>query len=96
MLGELRNGDRLKNNVNQFWNKSASTTILAHPLWNGLILGYVMQFFMQNPIYVTACRFVEFEASYAPNSRTSARVCKKSDLQRTFIKFLKFESVRKL
>jgi len=47
-----------------------------------------MQNSMQNPKNVTSCRFVEFEASYAPNSRTSARVCKKMGSDRNSIQKL--------
>ena len=44
-----------------------------------------MQNSMQNPKNVTSCRFVEFEASYAPNSRTSVRVCKKMGIGQKFL-----------
>ena len=67
-------------------------TISVISRWNWMKLAGFMQNCLLNPKNVTACRFVELEARYGPNSRTSARVCKKSDLHRTFIKFLKFES----
>ena len=59
-------------------------TISVISRWNWLKLAGFMQNCLLNPINVTACRFVEFEARYDPNSRTSARVCKKMGIGQKF------------
>ena len=59
-------------------------TISVISRWNWLKLAGFMQNCMLNPKNVTACRFVELEARYGPNSRTSARVCKKMGIGQKF------------